>query len=87
MSVCRQADCAPEQMEPVDLSINKLTAAGHARLKEATQPAVVLNIPHFASSELTVIKTGQLNFSESADHRPAVRQRPPTTPPGSVSGR
>ena len=50
-------------MEPVDLSINKLTAAGHPRLKEATQPPVVLNIPHFASGELTVIKTGKLDLS------------------------
>ncbi|XP_043205429.1 Krueppel-like factor 8 [Amphibalanus amphitrite] len=87
----KEADCAPEQMEPVDLSINKLTAAGHARLKEATRPDVVLNIPHFTSSELTVIKTespisdNDKSGSTSPSDSPSPRSPPSDLLPGRYS--
>ncbi|XP_037093403.1 Krueppel-like factor 8 [Pollicipes pollicipes] len=73
----KEAECAPEQMEPVDLSINKLAAAGHTRLKEAGKPAVVLDIPHFDSSELTVIKTESPVSDKSGSSSPSGSPRSP----------
>jgi len=85
----KEADCAPEQMEPVDLSISKLEVPEHTRLKievEEEDDKGVLNLPHFTSGELTVIKTESPVSDKSGSTSPS-HSRSPRSDLTGLSGR